>query len=175
MENVTPETILYEIEERIAKAKEEKIKLVAEHKEDENLNATIGSLVLIKSELIRENKNNKEYHLSVDDEIALLNNMAEKRKQNVKDYTRNGRLELAEADAKELALLKEFLPYVPEGEELKEFINNIISTYLSEQAEGYKPSMKDMGKIKALVNAKYPTVSGNDIKDVLMKRINDNN
>ena len=174
MENVTPETILYEIEGKIANAKEEKIKLVAEHKESEELNAKISSLVLIKSELIRENKNNKEYHLSVDDEIALLNSMAEKRKQNVKDYTRNGRPELAEADAKELAIIKEFLPYVPEGKELEEFINNMIDTYLSEQAEGYNPSMKDMGKIKALVNATYPTVNGGVIKDVLMSRINGN-
>ena len=53
MENVTPETILYEIEERIARAKEGKIKLLAEKKETSELNATINSLVLIKSELIR--------------------------------------------------------------------------------------------------------------------------
>ena len=171
MENVTPETILYEIEERIARAKEGKIKLLAEKKETSELNATINSLVLIKSELIRENKNNKEYHLSVNDEIALLNNMAEKRKQNVKDYTDNGRLELAEADAKELAIIKEFLPKVPEGKELEEIINNMIDTYLSEQAEGYKLSMRDMGKIKSLVNATYPTVSGGIIKDILTSRM----
>ncbi len=171
MENVTPETILYEIEERITKAKEEKIRLLAEKKETSELNATINSLVLIKSELIRENKNNKEYHLSVNDEIALLNNMAEKRKQNVKDYTANGRLELAEADAKELAIIKEFLPKVPEGKELEEIINAMIDTYLSEQAEGYKLSMRDMGKIKSLVNATYPTVSGGIIKDILTSRM----
>ena len=171
MENVTQETILYKVEARIAAAKEEKIKLLGEHKEDNNLNAKITSLVLIKSELIRENKNNKEYHLSSDDEIALLSNMAEKRKQNIKDYTRNGRLELAEADAKELALIKEFLPYVPEGKELEDFINSMIDAYLSEQTEGYAPSMKDMGKIKTLVNATYPTVNGGIIKDVLMNRI----
>ena len=171
MENVTPETILYEIQERITKAKEEKIRLLAEKKETSELNATINSLVLIKSELIRENKNNKEYHLSVNDEIALLNNMAEKRKQNVKDYTDNGRLELAEADAKELAIIKEFLPKVPEGKELEEIINNMIDTYLSEQNEGYKLSMRDMGKIKSLVNATYPTVSGGIIKDILTSRM----
>ena len=39
MENVTQETILYKIEARIAEAKEEKIKLLGEHKEDNNLNA----------------------------------------------------------------------------------------------------------------------------------------
>ena len=177
MENLTPENLLYEIEEKITEAKESKKNLLGidkNHPDLPPLNERIGSLVLIKSELIRENKS-KVYHLTVDEEIDILNKMAEKRKQNIKDYTRNGRLELAEADAKELALIKEFLPYVPEGEELEEFINNMIDTYLSEQAEGYAPSMKDMGKIKALVNATYPTVNGSVIKDVLMKRINDNN
>ena len=131
--------------------------------------------MLIKSELIRENRKHfMNYELTREAEIDELNKMANAREQNVKDYTRNGRPELAEADAKELALIKEFLPYVPEGKELEEFINSMIDTYLSEQTEGYAPSMKDMGKIKALVNATYPTVNGSVIKDVLMKRINDN-
>lgn len=178
MENVREETLMHEIELALEKAKGEKAKIIAADKEAEipsSLNERIKSLVLIKSELIRENRKHfMNYELTREAEIEELNKMANAREQNVKDYTRNGRLELAEADAKELAIIKEFLPYVPEGKELEEFINSMIDTYLSEQSEGYAPSMKDMGKIKALVNATYPTVNGGIIKDVLMSRINGN-
>jgi uncharacterized protein YqeY len=177
MENVREETLMHEIELALEKAKGEKAKIIATDKEAKipsSLNERIKSLVLIKSELIRENRKHfMNYELTREAEIEELNKMANAREQNVKDYTRNGRPELAEADAKELALIKEFLPYVPEGKELEEFINSMIDTYLSEQTEGYAPSMKDMGKIKALVNATYPTVNGGIIKDVLMSRIND--
>lgn len=178
MENVREETLMHEIELALEKAKGEKAKIIAADKEAEipsSLNERIKSLVLIKSELIRENRKHfMNYELTREAEIEELNKMANAREQNVKDYTRNGRPELAEADANELAIIKEFLPYVPEGKELEEFINSMIDTYLSEQAEGYAPSMKDMGKIKALVNATYPTVNGGIIKDVLMSRINGN-
>jgi uncharacterized protein YqeY len=179
MEEIRKETLLYEIECALEKVKEEKAKLIAADKNAEvpkAVNDRISSLVLIKSELIRENKkHHKDYELTKEEEIVELSRMAGAREQNVKDYKNNGRLDLAEADANELAIIKEFLPYVPEGEELKEFINNMIDTYLSEQAEGYKPSIRDMGKIKSLVNATYPSVSGNIIKDVLMGRINGSN
>jgi len=176
MENVKEGTLMQEIETALEKVKGEKAKIIAANKEAEvpaSLNERIKSLVLIKSELIRENKKHfMNYELTREAEIAELNKMANAREQNVKDYSRNGRPELAEADAKELAILKEFLPYVPEGNELEEFINSMIDTYLSEQTDGYALSMKDMGKIKALVNATYPTVNGGIIKDVLMSRIN---
>ena len=165
MEEIRKETLLYEIECALEKVKEEKAKLIAADKNAEvpkAVNDRISSLVLIKSELIRENKkHHKDYELTKEEEIVELSRMAGAREQNVKDYKNNGRLDLAEADANELAIIKEF-------------INNMIDTYLSEQAEGYKPSMRDMGKIKSLVNATYPSVSGNIIKDVLMGRINGN-
>ena len=173
MENITHESLLYRIEENIAKAREEKINLMnidKEHPNLPNINARLGSLVLIKSELIRENKNNNVYHLTKDEEIVLLNQMAEKRKQNVKDYSRNGRPELAEADYQEQLVIEEFLPKMPTEEEMKQFISDTIDKYASDNGITAL-SMKDMGKIKSLVNAVYPTVNGGIIKDILMSKI----
>ena len=173
MENITNNTLLFEIENKISEAKEEKKNIVAKDKENpilEPLNARINSLVLIKSELIRENKSNV-YHLTKDKEIILLNQMAEKRVQNIKDYSNNGRQELAEQEEKELQIINEFLPKMPTEEEIKQFINDKIDEYIASQTEGYKLTMKDIGKVKPMVNATYPTVSGNLIKDELMKRI----
>lgn len=174
MENVTKETLLYEIEEKINLLKEEKINLINEDKNNPNLpnlNERMKSLVLIKSELIRENKSNS-YHLTKSEEIVLLNSMAGKRQQNIKDYTDNGRIELAEAEKKELDIINEFLPKMPTEEEIKTFISNVIDIHLSAQGDGYILSMKDMKPIKEIVGETYPTVNGKLIKDVLMERIN---
>ena len=166
--------ILWKVGEKIEEAKKEKIRILGMDKNHlalPSVDARINSLVLIKSEMIRENKNNNEYHLSNSEEIVLLNNMAEKRKQNIKDYSRNGRLELAEAEQKELEVINEFLPTMPSEDEIKQFISDKIDEYLVSQAEGYKLSMKDMGNIKGIVNATYPTVNGGVIKDVLMSKM----
>ena len=174
MEGIKQNSLLYAIENEITKVREEKVKLLSidkNHPNLENVNARANSLVLIKSELIRENKNNKEYHLTKEEEIVLLNKMVEKRKQNVKDYSRNGRPELAEADYQEQLIIEEFLPKMPTEDEMKEFISNVIDSYAKEQGIT-QLSMKDMGKIKNLVNATYPTVNGGIIKDVLIFKIN---
>lgn len=166
--------ILWKVGEKIEEAKKEKIRILGidkNHPALPTVDARINSLVLIKSEMIRENKNNNEYHLSNSEEIVLLNSMAEKRKQNIKDYSRNGRPELAEAEQKELEVINEFLPTMPTEDEIKQFISDKIDEYLVSQAEGYKLSMKDMGKIKGIVNATYPTVNGGVIKDVLMSKM----
>ena len=176
MENITENSLLYQIEQKIASIREEKIALLASDKNHPNLpnvNERLGSLVLIKSELIRENKNNNEYRLTKDEETILLNQMAEKRKQNVKDYSNNGRPELADAETKELLVIQEFLPKMPTEEEIKEFISKTIDEYIASQAERYVLSMKDMGKIKPLINATYPTVNGGIIKDVLTNKLYD--
>jgi len=171
---VNKERILSKVGEKIEEAKKEKIRILGmdkNHPALPSVDAKINSLVLIKSELLRENKNNNEYHLSNGEEIVLLNQMAEKRKQNIKDYTRVGRLELAEAEQNELEIINEFLPKMPSEEEIKQFISDKIDELLVSKEEGYKLSMRDMGEVKKLVNAVYPTVNGRIIKDVLMSRI----
>ena len=171
---VNKERILSKVGEKIEETKKEKIRILGmdkNHPALPSVDAKINSLVLIKSELLRENKNSKVYNLSKDDETILLNKMAEKRIQNVKDYTRVGRLELAEAEQNELEIINEFLPKMPSEEEIKQFISSKIDELLVSKEEGYKLSMRDMGEVKNLVNAVYPTVNGGIIKDVLMSRI----
>ena len=174
MKNISTESILYAIEGKITEAKKDKIRLLSidkNHPNIPNLDARINSLVLIKSELIRENKNNKEYNMTKDDEAILLTKMVEKREDNVKKYSDNGRPELAEADYQELLIIKEFLPKMPTEEEIKEFIAETIDNYIASKEDGYKLSMKDMGQIKPIVNATYPTINGGLIKEILVSKI----
>lgn len=137
------------------------------------LDARLNSLKLIKSELIRKNQKDyecAEYKMTEEQEILFLNGMAEERKETVKKYANNGRPELAEAENQELLIIQEFLPKIPNEGEIKEFISKTIDEYAASQAEGYTLSIKDMGKIKSLVNATYPTITGNVIKDVLTSK-----
>ena len=174
MKNISTESILYAIEGKITEAKKDKIRLLSidkNHPNIPNVDARINSLVLIKSELIRENKNNKEYNMTKDDEAILLTKMVETREDNVKKYSDNGRPELAEADYQELLIIKEFLPKMPTEEEIKEFISETIDNYIASKEDGYKLSMKDMGQIKPIVNKIYPTINGGLIKEILVSKI----
>jgi uncharacterized protein YqeY len=169
---------LTEIENKLKETMKAKATAVANKQMQstiDGLTARLNSLKLIKSELIKENQKvyeRSEYKMTESEEILFLNGMAEKRKQNIKDYGDNGRPELAEAEQQELLILQEFLPNMPSNEELKEFIANKIDEYLSAQKEDYVLSMKDMGKIKPMVNSVYPTVNGGLIKEILIGRIN---
>jgi uncharacterized protein YqeY len=172
MENVTKDTLLYEIETKITETKEQKAKLVAEKREvPSDMNKRIDTLVFIKSELITCNKSNV-YHLTKDKELIELNKMANTREQDIKDYTDAKRPELAEEVSKELQIIKEFLPTMPSEEEIVKFINEKIDEHLATKEGDYKLSMRDMGAIKTMVGATYPTVNGKLIQGVLMKRIN---
>lgn len=139
----------------------------------DGLSARLDSLKLIKSELIKENQKDyecAEYKMTEEQEILFLNGMAESRKDNVKKYSDNGRKDLADAEQQELLIIQEFLPKMPTEEEIKVFIGEKIDEYLASQEAGYKLSMRDMGKIKPLVTATYPTVNGKIIQEVLVSK-----
>jgi uncharacterized protein YqeY len=140
----------------------------------DGLSARLDSLKLIKSELIKENQKVyqcAEYKMTEAQEVVFLNAMAEARKENIKKYSDNGRQELADAEQQELFIIQEFLPKMPTEEEIKVFIGEKIDEYLASQGADYKLSMKDMGKIKPLVNATYPTVNGKIIQEVLVSKL----
>jgi uncharacterized protein YqeY len=98
--------------------------------------------------------------------------MANQRKDDIKEYTSKNRLDLVEIEKAELDIINEFAPQLPSDEEIIEFTEKALTEYHTAQGEGYVLSMRDMGKLKPLVLAKYPKADGNVIKSVLEKRIN---
>lgn len=167
-----------EVEEKLKETMKAKATAVASKQMQgiiDGLTARLNSLKLIKSELIKENQKvyeRAEYQMKEEEEILFLNGMAEARKENIEKYSKNGRQDLADAEQQELLILQEFLPKMPTEDEIKVFIAEKIDEHLAAQEEGYKLSMKDMGKIKGLVTAVYPTVNGKIIQQVLMGKIN---
>ena len=84
-----------------------------------------------------------------DDEIlSLLAKMIKQREESAAAYTGGGRPELAEAERAEILIIKEFMPQQMSPEAAKAAAAGII-------AETGAASMKDMGKVMALLKERY--------------------
>ena len=79
--------------------------------------------------------------------LAVLDKMVKQRRDSLQQYTDAGRSDLAEQEAAEIAVIQEFLP-----EELSEAeIAGIIEAAIAETGA---ESMRDMGKVMAIVKPK---------------------
>lgn len=181
--NVPETSYLYAIEAEIAKlnsekshiviaAKKEGRELTTEEKEAvEKIDSRMKTIKLIKADLTVKNTT-KDYTRTREQEEDTLLKMANQRKDDIKEYTSKNRLDLVEIEKTELDIINEFAPQLPSDEEIIEFTEKALTEYHTAQGEGYVLSMRDMGKLKPLVLAKYPKADGNVIKSVLEKRIN---
>ena len=87
-----------------------------------------------------------------DDQLVteVLQKMIKQRRESVDLYRKGGREELAAVEEAEIAVIERFLPAQMSEEEAKAAIAAIV-------AETGASSMKDMGKVMALVKERHPT------------------
>lgn len=108
----------------------------------------VGVLRLIiaafKNKEIEKRGKGKEETLTNDEEIEILSREAKKRKEAIEIYSKNNRSDLAEQEAKELEIIKKYLPAELSKEEIEKIINKAI-------AESGANSQKDIGKVMKLV------------------------
>ena len=83
------------------------------------------------------------------DELALLTKMAKSRAESLQIYKDAGRSELAAQEAAEIAVINEFLPKQMDEAMVVEAAKKAI-------AETGAASMKDMGKVVALLKERHP-------------------
>ncbi len=84
-----------------------------------------------------------------DDEIQqLLQKMIKQRQESIRLYEEGGRIELAQQERDEIAIIKGFLPKQLSDEEIAAEVNKVI-------AETSAASMKDMGPLMAALRARY--------------------
>jgi len=83
-----------------------------------------------------------------DDVLQILGKMVKQRQESVRAYEEGGRLELAEAERAEIAVLEAFLPRQLDDEETSAAIDEAIA---STGAEG----LRDMGRVMAELKSKY--------------------
>ena len=129
----------------------------------------LKTLRLIKAELTKKN-DKVEYTLDEETEKGVLVEMKKERAKFIKQYKAAGRNDLAEELANEVSVIKEFLPGMPDDDEIVAYINQVIDEFLATKEPGYKLTPRDMGSIVKPVRAKYKDADGSLIKETLESR-----
>ena len=130
----------------------------------------LSTLKLIKAELVKAEKDG----ITLDDakEAKILMKMVDQRKESISQYIKGGRNDLAEAEQKEIDVIKEYIPEQPTDEEIEAYTNDTINNYVIEKGDDYQVSMKDMKSILSIVQEKYPMANGKIVSNVLKNKIN---
>lgn len=131
-----------------------------------NKNASeLKTLRLIKAELTKAEKDG----ITLNDvtTFKILNKMIAQRKDSYEQYVNAKRLDLAEIEKEEMNVIESFMPKMPSEEEMKGEVVKTINTYLKEQGEDFKLTMKDMKTILNRVQQTIPTINGKLVADVI--------
>lgn len=80
--------------------------------------------------------------------LSMLQSMIKQRQESSKTYEENGRPELAEREQAEIAVIQRFLPKQMEEADVNAAIDTIVT-------EVGATSIKDMGKVMAVLKEKY--------------------
>jgi hypothetical protein len=86
--------------------------------------------------------------ISEDEVLRLLQTMVKQRRESIQLYEQGGRLDLAEQEQSEIAVLQRFLPAQMD----EQAIRSAVDTVIREQAA---TSLKDMGRIMSALRDKY--------------------
>lgn len=90
----------------------------------------------------------EESGVTDEDVIAIMGRMVKQRKESVRAYEEGGRLELAEKERAEIKVIEDFLPKQLSESEVETAVKAAI-------AEAGATSIRDMGKVMAILKAKY--------------------
>lgn len=131
--------------------------LIAEAMKNKD-NDRVNVLRLIKSELVKKEKEGKELNEQI--EANVLMKMVSQREDSIAQFTKANRMDLVENETKELNIIKEFAPKQVSDEDIIAETEKIISVMGT-------VTMKDMKNILAEVQKIYPTANGKIISQVV--------
>ena len=86
--------------------------------------------------------------ISNDEVLGMLQSMIKQRRESIALYEKGGRMELAQQEAEEIAVIEEFLPEQMGPDEMVTAIEGVI-------AELKAKSLKDMGRVMAALKENY--------------------
>lgn len=113
---------------------------------------------------------NKEIDLrqELDDSqaIQVLLSLIKQRKDSVEQFTKGGRMDLANKEAAEIKVIEEYLPKAVDNEEIEKVVGEVI-------AETGATSIKDMGKIMKGCMARFSgrPVDGAKVSELVKARL----
>lgn len=87
--------------------------------------------------------------ISDDEILGLLQSMIKQRRESIEAYKKGGRMELAEQEAGEIAVIERFLPKQLSEEEIADAVGEVLT-------ELEATTLKDMGKVMGALKERYP-------------------
>lgn len=97
---------------------------------------------------IAARSSDEETLVSETDLLAILGKMVKQRRESVKSYEEAGRLDLAEQETAEIAVIEEFLPKKLSAGEVDAAVDAAV-------AEVGASSIRDMGRVMGILKEKY--------------------
>ncbi len=117
-------------------------------REAERLSALRLINAAIKDRDIAARGEGQEEGISDAEILAVLGKMVKQRQESARIYEEGGRIELAEKELNEIKVIEEFLPRQLSADEVETAIAAAI-------AESGAASIRDMGKVMAVLKGKY--------------------
>lgn len=93
-------------------------------------------------------------------EISIIKKMIKQRQDAAKEYLAAGRLELADNELDEAAVLKDLLPADITEEQITKAVKEVANTV--------EPIKKNMGVFMKAVKDKYPTADGKMVSQIVL-------
>ncbi|ARE39290.1 Transamidase GatB domain protein [Rhodovulum sp. P5] len=124
------------------------LKSAMKNKEAERL-ATLRLInAAIKDKDIALRSDGSETGVGEDEILSILGRMIKQRQESARAYEEGGRLDLAERERSEIAVIEEFLPRQLTDEEVQEAVDAALSETGAE-------SIRDVGRVMAVLKAEY--------------------
>jgi uncharacterized protein YqeY len=125
------------------------------------------TLRLLRASIIELNKRGLNREITPEEELSVLVSASKKRKEAIEEFTKAGRLEMAQKEEDELKIIQEYLPAQLSEEEITEKLKNIISTIGASGA-------KDFGKVMPVAMQELKGKADGKLIQTILKKLLDN-
>lgn len=110
--------------------------------------ARLGTLRLLQA-AIKQKEVDERLELTDSDITAIIEKQVKQRRESIAAYEQAGRIETAEQEKAEIAVLQEFLPAAAEPEEIEAAITTALAEVQAEGVSGPAAMGKVMGLLKS--------------------------
>jgi uncharacterized protein YqeY len=142
-------------------------KILNDYKEAMKAKDTLKSSVLsfLRADMMNLAVAKKKAKLDDTEVISVIKKQIKQRQDSIEQFTKGNRLDMADKETKELAILKIYLPPELSADEIKKIIEEVVVSTGSQD-------MKDMGKVMKEVNAKVAgQADGKLVSDLVKERL----
>ena len=112
----------------------------------------LTTLRMVKSAL-KNKEIDKRQSLTDAEETQILTTLIKQRRESVESFTKGGRLELAEKERLEIAMIEGYLPQAASEDEIRQVVLGALHT-LTVDNNGAKPGPKDLGVAMRVVQTR---------------------